>query len=833
MPVNWAINGQPPESLGVEVASVTFSSRSPGELRLDRVADFDDPETFAHGAAVNLARNGVPFFQGRVRRRPREASGQSEGQSILVVDAWADLEETTYHEPWAVGAGSIDIPKGYFGLSNTGAAQSTGADIEDAIDYAIATGIEIQKGTVDAGLTFWPSEIENLSIAEVIETSLRLHPDWEVWLDHSTTPPTFHARAATNLDERSFDLTGGEVTAFNVDPLDERVPAAVKILYTTATIIDGVVYRDGVVDKHPAAHSGEGPGVLTNTIELAGAQMQFQKSRIQTRDLPTDQATAKAWLKLKYPELADIPDANFSVTEFEKTLFNETDALPDPVNPNATRLSVSDATDLPRELVRGNIEDWMRVKVGKIKVKVVLKSTGSATEDEKKIIDRTGDDPLYITVTSTNATTRTYKGVSQWTLGENAPSGIAQAVYTALASTQHAGSVTVETEDVTSLRMQGCRVNLLNGRPEWATLGALVNSVDIDIKEGRLTVGFGPPEQLAPQDWLELQRNLRDRFPSWISTTERNSNELGAENDPSSKGDTVGGFDGPETISLPGGGGGGGSDGPFSPISVTEDPPESGSFDVVLKEGWVFDHLPESGVEAVSPIMPVKKEGGGDIALNASTPPEFTMVHGDFLYCVYNTDATGKITAETDEEVRIEVSSIDKGGTHYQPENPLDSDGTKGEYWVKLLKLEVVSGAVVITPYCQSDIEHYHELPIFKNTIGARRVYKGRNTTTGEYEFRSLAQGEESASEPGEDRDEIQIDEDGDVLRVRGNDKFLKLEILDGDASVPADNKETLLNVRDGLVANGEAALTLYKREVKICRSDGSGYDTKHALFLD
>ncbi|MEM9235471.1 MAG: hypothetical protein AAGB14_01740 [Verrucomicrobiota bacterium] len=832
MSVSWLINSNPPEYYGVVVAGVRFNTRNGKQLRLGRTADFDSAEVLANGAAVVLKRDGVTYFQGKVRRRPRQARGSREGQDIIVEDAWAELEETTYHEPWAVGAGSVNLPKGYLGLSNTGAVQSTGADIGDVIDYAISVGVAIQKGDIDVGLTLWPSLIENVSCAEVIRMSMRLHPDWELWLDHSTTPPTLHARAASNLQARSFNLTGGEVTAVNVDPLDERVPAAVKILYTTATIIDGVVYRDGVIDKFPADHSGEGPGVLTTTIELAGAQMQFQKSRIQTRNLPTDQETAKAWLKLKYPELADIPDANFKVSEFETTLFNEAETLPGPVNPNATRLSVSDATDLPRELVRGNIEDWMRVKVGKIKIEVALESQGAATEDQKKIIARMNE-KTALTVVATNATTKIYKSVSQWTLGENAPSGVAEAVYTALATTQHAGSVTIEAEDVSALRMEGCKVNLTNGLAAWASMEALVNSVDMDIQSGRMTIGFGPPEQLAPQDWIELQRNLRNRFPNWISAAERNSNELGAENDPSSKGDTVGGFDGPETISLPGGSGGGGNNGPFAPISATEDPPESGTFNVVINEGWVIDRLPESGVEAVALIMPVKKDGGGDIALNASTRPEFSMSSGDFLYCVYNTDAKGKVTAETDEEVRIVVSSTDKGGTHYQPEDPLDADGTKGEYWVKLLKLEVVSGSPEIIPYCQSDIEHYHELPTLKNTVAARRIYKGRNTTTGEYEFRSLAQGEESTSTPGEFRDEIQIDESGDVLRVRGNDKFHKVEILDGDASVPADSKETLLNFRDGLLADGEAALTLYKREVKICRDDGSGYDTKHGLFLD
>lgn len=573
---------------GVTLAGVDFASRAAGRMTLEVDAGIDVASLFANKQAVILYRGATPFFQGKVRRMLRLADDKSEGETITVLDAWAELEETTYHEAWGAGAGAVNLPKGYLGLSPLGVAQTTGADIADALDYAISLGVPLQKGTIDAGLTLWPSEIQDVMVSEVIRLSMRPHPDWELWIDHSTTPVTVHVRAQSALTARSFPVPG-DATKFSCEPLHDRVPECVKLLFLTAMNIDGVIYRDGIIDKWPTEHSGEGPGVLTTTLELAGGNMQFQKSRIQTRTLPTDQASAKTWLKLKFPELVGIDDADFNVTEFEKTLVDESaEALPDPVNPEATRLSVSDATDLPRELVRGTVEDWMRKKVGRIKIKVVLASTGTATADEAELLDRSGDSPLYVTVTATDATTRIYKGVTQWTPAENAPEDLAETIYTGLATTQYAGFIELEGEDVYSSRLVGTKANLTGGQSAWESMGALVSSVSYDIERGVTRVGFGPGEHLGPADWLELQRNMRRREVNWISAAERTSNELGAQDSPGSKGDSVSGFDQPETISLPGGGGG--SNGPCGLGTMFGS--GSGSY---LSAGFVNDFVPVGG----------------------------------------------------------------------------------------------------------------------------------------------------------------------------------------------------------------------------------------------
>lgn len=556
MSVSWTIGGIPLADLGLEVATATFRSGAASELILRRVAAFDAAPLYAYDQALALVRDGTPYFAGKVKSRPAWGRAAGEGQIIRLADAWQDLEDTVYQEPWSIGTGSADYPMAVLGIDSGGTAISTGQQIEAAINYAIGAGVDLQLGAVPAGLPLWPSEVRNVSCAEVIRLTLRFHPDWVPWIDHSTTPPTFHVTARASLDVRTLSVAGGgDVESFSIQRRDDLKPAAVRIAYLNATIIEGVTYRDHIIDKWPAAGPDEGPRVLSSVIELAGGQMQFQKSRIQTRDLPTDQASAKAWLKLKFPYLRDVPDGEFSVTGFRKSHVPDPDAHPDPINPRAERLEVENAADLPRELVAGQIEDWMRRKVGWIKVETRLKASATASAATKAALAKHAKEPIAH-VRATNAQTKIYKGITSWVAPEAAPAGIARAVYESLEAYQFEGDVTQVLEDVSATRWHGAALNLTGGLGEWATMKAMIHQASVDIANGSVSLSFGPAPFLAAEDFLELQRLLRGRRPTWTSQEERTSNELGAEFNPGSKGDTVGGYEGPETIKEPGPGGG-------------------------------------------------------------------------------------------------------------------------------------------------------------------------------------------------------------------------------------------------------------------------------------
>jgi hypothetical protein len=461
------------------------------------------------------------------------------------------------------------LPKVILGLGyNSGTSQwepiTVGRQVTDILTYAISVGVDLQVGIIPDGEILLQSEATNAMCAELIRGVLRLHPDWVPWIDHSTTPPTFHVTPVSDVgEEEDEDYVAGlaevsvpldgtvAVAGFSCVKRDDMLPLSVRTAYEYASTIDGEVYRAVSIDKWPTDGPDGGPRVLSSVIHLAGMKMQIQKSRIQTRTIPTDEthAAAKSWLKLHFPQITAVPDANFDVNSL--TLFlipDDGEDFPPPINPEAVRLAVADATDLPRELIRGAVEDWMRVKVGKVSVRASISKTGTTTAAEEKLMGTLGP----IEVTATNATTKTYKGVSQWAAAEDLPTGISQAVYEAIhASMPHQGFVSLIGVDLGATRYHGKAINLTeSAETEWATMAAPVHSVDWDAETGVTKISFGPIPRLAPADFLELQRMFRSRPVTWMSGGERGSDTLGGDGSPSAKGDTVGGHD------HPGGGGG-------------------------------------------------------------------------------------------------------------------------------------------------------------------------------------------------------------------------------------------------------------------------------------
>jgi hypothetical protein len=206
-------------------------------------------------------------------------------------------------------------------------------------------------------------------------------------------------------------------------------------------------------------------------------------------------------------------------------------------------------------LVRGSIEDWMRVRVGKMKIAPTI--TAAAGASPATILALAKGTPPF-SVVATNARNKIYHGPTQWTPPEEVPTGIAQSVYESiLAGVRFQGSVTLVADDIPLTPMVGRKLNLTGSAiSAWTTMSAPIHSVTWDVDLGTVTLAFGPVPYLAPTDFLELQRILRSLPVRWWSSAERSGDKIGSEETPSAAGDTVGAFDLPETLFEPGGGSG-------------------------------------------------------------------------------------------------------------------------------------------------------------------------------------------------------------------------------------------------------------------------------------
>jgi hypothetical protein len=540
----WLVNDASPESLGLSVVGGVFRNGAASHVQLRCSSSlFDASEVFPYEEPVTIKLDGSAFFRGKVRSIPKSASGSNEAQDFLVEDAWAELERTTYQEPWAVGSGTVLMPRVILGVKANGDRITLGAQIGEALDFAIAAGVTLQKGSIPTGMLLWPEEADGMSCAEVIRTSLRYHPDWLPWIDHSTSPPTFNVTPVASATALSKAIT--ECQDIDIREMQDRLPECVRICFVTANIADDTVQRSITVQKFPTDGPDSGPGVLATTVDLQGVRSTTQKQQVQTRALPTSQSEAKAYIKLKYPALADVPDANFNVTVWERFVIDDDETLPDPINVNAPRQKGEEFSTLPRELVRGNIAEWMQRTVGKVRLKWELKPTSTATLDEVDRIKRT---PAGVIITATNAITKIYKGIASWTAGEDAPAGIAETYYNTIhAAARHEGTITIPGADL-SARWHGKKLNLTGGASAWSTMAAPIHAVRWDAHRGDATITFGPSPDYALQDFIEYLKLLRRRSPTWMSSAERTSDEIGDESGASASGDNIGPFDTPDDI---------------------------------------------------------------------------------------------------------------------------------------------------------------------------------------------------------------------------------------------------------------------------------------------
>lgn len=764
----WTLNGITLEEWGISIASGQFTTQDIDTVEFVRAANFDSAAGLAYRDPVTLAKDGVPYFQGRVMQTPRMASPEREEIAYVVAGPWWALEETVYEQEWGVGPNLRMLPVVTLGQRADGTRISTMQQVADIVQYAADNGANLQLGGVADGPTTWPVEVENVMCAEAIRQMLRWSPQVVAWFDYTTSPPTLNFTKRADLGSIGVSVgDNGNAELINIRSRDDLVPTSVSIVYRTANVIDGVVYRSIRTDTAPEEGATSGPGVLRATVELEGTQMQFQKQRVETRTLPTDATTALTWLGLKYPAIKALTDASvaLAVTDFDRSVVDDTADLAPPINPNATRLPVSEPADLPRELVRGSIEDWMRKKVGQVRIKLQIRYAGTEAlipEDVKKVLGPDGKRALDVVVTSTDAITKTYTGLANWTPGEDAPAGVAAAVYAQLSDLQWEGSVTVVAEELASGTWVGRGLGIYGASAAYETINAIIHSASWDVETGKVTVSFGPPPHLAPQDLVELQRMIRSNPTKWYSVGERSSSLLGREDKAGSKGDTIGGYDVPMTAGLPGTPVMDDYQLPFMPLIKQGEAPDE--WTAAVTPGQVIERIPGTG-NAISQHDPSGMTGGG------GEPSYQSIEDGDTVICKVDVAASGAVTAAA-----IEVTSESLESTHYAPAGGTSS-GSSGTYRYPLFKFNVVEAQPKVKIIMGgSHIDHWRDLPKLENrrTGGGEnigRIFQKFDDAEKSYFFRDITKKA--------DTDTLEITEQADYIELKTKGANLDLTVWD------------------------------------------------------
>lgn len=198
--MSYKINDITFSELGVIRATLSLPHLDVGRLNLtlDRAVDLT-AMGLAHGASVVLTRDATVIFRGTVN-----APGVSgEVESLTVVDFWFDLESLTFinteQDMTELGWSSARQMAQWFGASGEDeddAAMSAAERLQVIADYADDAGIEFQLGSSVEAMTFNYSPEpprNNPATTDVIRQLMETLPDWCLWVDYSTTPPTLEA----------------------------------------------------------------------------------------------------------------------------------------------------------------------------------------------------------------------------------------------------------------------------------------------------------------------------------------------------------------------------------------------------------------------------------------------------------------------------------------------------------------------------------------------------------------------------------------------------------------------------------------------------------------
>ena len=648
---------------------------------------------------------------------------------------------------------------------------TTGAQIGDILDYALTEVSTFQKGTIDSGFLFPPVQATSITCADAIRQLLRLHPGWVAWFDYTTTPPTLHIRGPSGQTAASVPFTSAtEINGgLQIHSRDDLVPSYVRIVYPQVTEVDGKAQRgEPVVDKYPAAGTGE-LRALHYHIDLERGSATTQRARIETRNLPAPKlvwdednddweinanfnadvddesawtAELKARIKEALPWLHDTDDNNWGIlnNSWGQRLNNpvNTDDFPDedgdgePDNDEVVTQLYTDPPNpervLPNEVVSGHIDPWIKeedihLKEAMLLCRVVIVWTDDATRNHDSVVrrfpepwvDNAGNAyngrEVTFRVRATNASTRTYERLVSYEEPETPPDGVAQAVHDALSTLQYEGSLTLQKDEVDSTVGMGMKLNITGagaGGTAWATMASPIQSYRPDIDNGRMSVTFGPPEHLSPQDFIELLRFVKLNPVSYVSEKERGEAQLGG-NVPLSEGSYKGPEERSDNTAL--------NPHPFK-IKITKDV-GAATYRVHMQPGIVWvDKL--SGTTTTQNELHPEMDG---TALNAATPPSKTITATDTVCWVKLTKnaSTFVITdadiefgaskpADTTTEKYRTIATLDPTGSDPTAENIVKENfyvpsGATGDYTFDFERPDSYDAAHLPSTAVPTDVE--------------------------------------------------------------------------------------------------------------------------------
>ena len=452
--------------------------------------DITQHEKFEIFSPVKIYHDDKLWFTGIVTQTPIYSSAQTEYIEYKISGPWWYLENLIYQQIWKepidpetenIEMHDITKTRLILGQDINGDNITIHEQISEVIAYASTVfGDEILRLSDEIDIpVFIPfDEVKDLSCAEVIKRLLRWVPDAIVYFDYTKDIPEMNIKRHFQMD--STQLEYDTLSEFSLLPrYDLQIPSVV-LKFEKTHRANGRSWKTIEMQAFPENATGHELRALVMTIPLDGSNATYIKQDVETEMI---QISSEAWWKKHLPFLDHV--LSFSIK-------------------NPTRTG-----KLTNELVSGAIAEWMDCEVENDVIRAYISYDSDFESVENK--------EIAIKINATNADSKTYSNLVNYTTEEQVPSNLAEQIYLSTCDLQYDGRVRYTMREIDDVEFLGARINILGGDIEWSTMNAVVQSVEENIATGDRNIQVGPAKHLGPDDLSEMTKSNRKRSERKIS----------------------------------------------------------------------------------------------------------------------------------------------------------------------------------------------------------------------------------------------------------------------------------------------------------------------------
>jgi len=502
----YRVNGTVSGSLNIIDINFSYKNQDVDEARIDFSADYNAAD-WTHGMAVAIALDSTTVFRGYVYRNQSSGSGLRESKQVIVRNIWWFWANQNYmdNHQYVISVSSATsylgtqwIPKIVINGQTASQLLTTCAGWLPTLAVA---------GTIDVPNFQVPhTTMENVTLVDVIRYVMRWMPNAFTWFNYSVNPPSFNVRTPYSATPAIYAPPGYTVSDLTVTPRHDIKLGGVYIMYDVSVSVNDaktglkkdLKYRAGN-QAWPLAAAAGSTNILTKTHDLGTrhtmsvAQVNIGSQKIgnflKTGSPPSFASGAAALFIDYWRRQGWTVAANMAITSTSFEFSRYLSEL------GGTALLVTEQAwlidELPREMYY-TPENTNGYVVAEVNVTQVI--NGSTLRGKINVARKASGviNPL------TSGTQMCFSPPLP-----TIPVGVAFGIYNGRNATIYEGSLTLVDEEF-PVAILG--KNVIN------TAGHLLTGIqqlEVNAFAGKVTVQFGPGEQLGAQDFISLLRPIK------------------------------------------------------------------------------------------------------------------------------------------------------------------------------------------------------------------------------------------------------------------------------------------------------------------------------------